>query len=248
MKKFGFTLAEIAIVIACVGVLAAIMLSSLDGLQPDKEKVMFKKAYQITERAVGELVNDESVYPYDPNAFGFYNKEKAMVEGTNIEFEGDYKFCCFFARKLNVYADPEECKAPAAAAAKIDPTLLAVAGGHEEDPEDPADPADPASPATPVKENKYNDANDPKGKTCIFQTTDSISWVVESDFEKGSKSSIQIRVDVNGAEEHSGKQPNSRAESPNRDVYDIFVDFDGRVRVTGEKEIEFLRSHTPNKR
>ncbi len=232
MKKFGFTLAEIAIVIACVGVLAAIMLSSLDGLQPDKEKVMFKKAYQITERAVGELVNDESVYPYDPNAFGFYNKEKAMVEGTNIEFEGDYKFCCFFARKLNVYADPEECKPVAAAAPEVDP----------------ADPAAPASPATPVKENKYNDANDPKGKTCIFQTTDSISWVVESDFEKGSKSSIQIRVDVNGAEEHSGKQPNSRAESPNRDVYDIFVDFDGRVRVTGEKEIEFLRSHTPNKR
>jgi len=232
MKKFGFTLAEIAIVIACVGVLAAIMLSSLDGLQPDKEKVMFKKAYQITERAVGELVNDESVYPYDPNAFGFYNKEKAMVEGTNIEFEGDYKFCCFFARKLNVYADPEECTAPAAATPEVDP----------------ADPAAPASPATPVKENKYNDANDPKGKTCIFQTTDSISWVVESDFEKGSKSSIQIRVDVNGAEEHSGKQPNSRAESPNRDVYDIFVDFDGRVRVTGEKEIEFLRSHTPNKR
>ncbi len=241
MKKFGFTLAEIVIVIACVGVLATIMLSSLDGLQPDKEKVMFKKAYQITERAVGELVNDESVYPYDPNAFGFYNKEKAMVEGTDIEFEGDYKFCCFFARKLNVYADPEECKPPVAATPEADPADPAA-------PADPADPADPTDPAAPVKENEYNDAADPKGKTCIFQTTDSVSWVVESDFEKGSKSSIQIRVDVNGAEEHKGKQPNSREESPIRDVFDIFVDFDGRVRVEGEKEIEFLRSHSPNKR
>ena len=207
MKKFGFTLAEIVIVIACVGVLATIMLGSLDGLQPDKEKVMFKKAYQITERAVGELVNDESVYPYDPEAFGFYNKEKAMVEGTNIEFEGDLKFCCFFARKLNVYADPAECSAGGAAGA----------GG--------------SAPTS-----------------CVFQTTDSISWIVESDFDKDSKSSIQITVDVNGSQAHNGKTPNTRADHPNRDMFDIFVDFDGRVRVEGDKEIEFLRSHTPNKR
>ena len=154
MKKTGFTLAEIAIVVACVGVLAAVMLSSLDGLQPDKEKVMFKKAYQITERAVGELVNDESVYPYDPEAFGFYNKEKAMVEGTDLEFEGDYKFCCFFARKLNVYADPVECSAtPAAPAA-------------------PVDPADPAAPVTPVAPANYTDARDPLTPRCVFQTTD----------------------------------------------------------------------------
>lgn len=256
MKKFGFTLAEIVIVIACVGVLAAIMLGSLDGLQPDKEKVMFKKAYQITERAVGELVNDESIYPYDPEAFGFYNKEKALVEGTDIEYEGDLKFCCFFARKLNVYEDPDVCK-PVAPAAKIDPTLLAVVNFHEAAPADPADPADPAAPAdpadpadpaTPVTPARYTDAEDPEEPRCVFQTTDSVSWVVGSGFDKGSKSFVKIRVDVNGAEEHNGKAPNSRADSPNRDVYDIFVDFDGRVRVEGNREIEFLRSHTPNKR
>lgn len=203
MKKFAFTLAEIVIVIACVGVLATIMLGSLDGLQPDKEKVMFKKAYQNTERVVGELVNDESIYPYDPDAFGFYNKNEAFLEGTNISFQGDMKFCCFFARKLNVYADPAVCEAGAT-------------------------------------------VDEPK---CVFQTTDGISWIVESDFDKDTKSSVLITVDVNGSQEHNGKGPNSSSDDvQNRDIFNIIVDFDGRVRVTGDTEKAFLSSHTPNRR
>ena len=219
-KKLGFTFSEMLITMGIMAVILTILIPAVKSMQPNQSLVMFKKAYQITERAVGELVNDESVYPYDPEAFGFYNKEAAMVEGTNIEFEGDLKFCCFFARKLNVYADPAVCE----------------------------NASDESEVDSDAEENPDTDVSDASPTSCEFQTTDSISWIVESDFNKDNKSSVQITVDVNGSEAHNGKGPNTNADVPNRDVYNIFVDFDGRVRVTGAKEIEFLRSHTPNKR
>lgn len=104
MKK-AFTLAETLVVLAIIGVLAAILLKAVKDLQPDREKIMFKKAYQLTERVVGELVNDESIYPYDPDAIGFYNTASADVEGTTTSYAGESKFCQFFARKLNTFSN-----------------------------------------------------------------------------------------------------------------------------------------------
>lgn len=196
MKK-AFTLAETVIVLAVIGFLAIILLRALQNLQPDKEKTMFKKAYQITERTVGELVNDESIYPYDPENIGFYNDEKADVEGTTSYWEGEQKFCQFFARKLNTYAD-------------------AV----------------------------WDDAN----KQCKFQTTDGISWLVPSVFVNPTSPNVRITVDVNGSEEDGGKGPNTKDDVDNRDVYEIIVEFDGRVRVDGEREIEYLKSHDATKK
>ena len=187
MKKRGFTLAETVIVIATISFLAVILLGSLSGMQPDKEKVMFKKAYQITERTVGELVNDESIYPYDPNNIGFFNTSPADVEGTNISYSGNQKFCMFFARKLNTFAN-------------------AV----------------------------YNAGNN----SCTFQTTDGISWIVPSVFSRNT-GQVMLTVDVNG----TGNGPDTRNNDAKRDIFDIYVDFDGRVSVKGGTEIAFLQSH-----
>ena len=63
MKK-AFTLAETIVVIVIIAFIATVLMRSLGDVHPDQEKIMFKKAYQITERTVGELVNDESIYPY----------------------------------------------------------------------------------------------------------------------------------------------------------------------------------------
>lgn len=107
MKKLkAFTLAEILIVLCVIGVLASIMLTSLTGMSPDKTKILFKKAYQITERTVGELVNDETFYPYDPSRIGFRNTDKVSWPGdTNQTFSGDTKLCKLFAKKLNTMGD-----------------------------------------------------------------------------------------------------------------------------------------------
>ena len=106
MKK-AFTLAETLIVLVIIGVIAIIVISAIGNLQPDKEKIMFKKAYSITERAVGELVNDETIYPYNPNRIGFRNTDTADVEGTSESYGGAEKFCQFFGRKLNTFAPPQ---------------------------------------------------------------------------------------------------------------------------------------------
>lgn len=107
MKKLkAFTLAEILIVLCVIGVLASIMLTSLTGMSPDKTKILFKKAYQITERTVGELVNDETFYPYDPSRIGFRNTTIASWPGdTSQTFGGNTKFCKLFAKKLNTMGD-----------------------------------------------------------------------------------------------------------------------------------------------
>lgn len=199
--KNAFTLAETVIVLAVIGFLAVILLRSLDKLQPDREKTMFKKAYQLTERTVGELVNDESIYPYDRTRIGFYNKDSADIEGTSISFDGDEKFCQFFARKLNIFSDP---------------------------------------------------VWDEDNKQCTFTTTDGMSWIVPSNFDNATVgaevSRVQITVDINGKKDDGGKGPDTRDDdNPNRDIYDILVDFDGRVTVEGATELKYLKSHAAMK-
>ena len=109
-RKFGFTLAETLIVLCVLGVLAAIMISSLTGMMPDKSKVFYKKAYQTTERVVGELVNDENLYPYNEEQIGFRNTERQLWPGTDEAYGNTNrntsaareKFALLFQRKLNV--------------------------------------------------------------------------------------------------------------------------------------------------
>lgn len=106
MKKLtAFTLAETLIVILILGILATIMLSNLSGSAPDKTKILYKKAYQITERTVGELVNDEEFYPYDKTRIGFRNTDEVTWPGSNETFKDKSKFCRLFAKKLNTMGD-----------------------------------------------------------------------------------------------------------------------------------------------
>ena len=69
--KNAFTLAETLIVMAIIGVLATITMVALTGSLPDKKKAMFKKGYSVIERTVGEVVNDETLYPFSREKIGF---------------------------------------------------------------------------------------------------------------------------------------------------------------------------------
>ena len=65
MKKYfnAFTLAEVMITLVVLGIMAAILMPVVKNLYPDKQMVMFRKAYYVAERMVYELVNDEDFYP-----------------------------------------------------------------------------------------------------------------------------------------------------------------------------------------
>lgn len=108
MKKQGFTLAEILLVMAVVATIATIVLPSLSSAKPNKDLLMFRKAYYRVERAITELVNDDVLYP-DPEdqSENLYLGNTTAVPFRGKEYEGPSKFCGLLAAKLG--ANDENC-------------------------------------------------------------------------------------------------------------------------------------------
>ena len=120
MKKFrGFTLTELMIALAVIGVLVAVVTPAIMKTRPNKNKMMVKKTYYTTEQIVSSLINDERLYPdmteacENPEgveetanfycAWGFDYKSDAKYEGET--YTGDTKFRDLFKSKLNISED-----------------------------------------------------------------------------------------------------------------------------------------------
>jgi len=61
MKK-AFTLAEVLVVLLIAGVITALGISVIKNNNSDRNKVLYKSAFRITEQVVNELVSDLSLY------------------------------------------------------------------------------------------------------------------------------------------------------------------------------------------
>ncbi len=182
MTKKGFTLEEIAIALAMIGVLSVLMLNAIRKVTPDNNKILFKKAYSIVERTVAELVNDETLYPYDASRVGFLNTD-SVTTPSGITASGSTKMCRLFVSKINTISE-------------------STTGG-----------------------------------TCSFETTDGITW----SFTNNTSFPKTITVDINGS-----KAPNSTSGTK-QDQFRIYVQSDGKIYVSGTKEVEYLRSHSLTK-
>ncbi len=95
----AFTLAELLLCLSIIAIIAAIVMPSITQLRPQKNKAMFKKAYNITERIVYELVNDTELYPVVNKSRGLDNVDAVTYD--DVSYSGDTKFCRLFARKVN---------------------------------------------------------------------------------------------------------------------------------------------------
>ena len=118
MKRFkGFTLTELMVALAVIGIIVAIVTPTIMRTRPNKNKMMIKKAYYTTENIVNSLINDTSLYDdmsmywrsNGPDsdaangkycAYGFDYDEPAEYEGDT--YSGNNKFQKLFASKLNV--------------------------------------------------------------------------------------------------------------------------------------------------
>ena len=123
MRRFkGFTLTELMIALAVIGILVAVVTPAIMKTRPNKNKMMVKKTFYTTEQIVSTLINDERLYPdmrdvcgegvvpgADTNvycAYGFDYDESVTYEG--VEYEGDTKFAELFKSRLNVKRDSAE--------------------------------------------------------------------------------------------------------------------------------------------
>ena len=91
--KKAFTLAELTVALSIVGVLAAIVVPAVHNMAPNKEMIMFKKAYGEFTRVINELINNDELYPetYDGKKPGFSNRDSVTFRGTT--YGGSDKFC-----------------------------------------------------------------------------------------------------------------------------------------------------------
>lgn len=112
MRKFtGFTLAELMIALAVIGILVAVVTPAIVKTRPNKNRIMVKKTFYTVENVVSSLINDERLYPdmrdgcYETPinatcAWGFDMEDKVTYEG--VDYDGETKFPLLFATKLNV--------------------------------------------------------------------------------------------------------------------------------------------------
>lgn len=107
----AFTLTELMVALAVVGILVAVVTPAIMKNRPNKNKMMVKKTFYTVENIVSSLINDERLYPdmrdgcYETPvnatcAWGFDYTEKVNYEGE--DFDGQTKFPLLFATRLNV--------------------------------------------------------------------------------------------------------------------------------------------------
>ena len=120
-KQFhkGFTLAELMVCLALISIIATLMMPSITKLKPNKNKIMFKKAYSVAERTVSELIDDADLYPTGDEYQGFDNTTEvystAMAKNSGVTppssigipikgftCSGNGKFVCLFANQLDL--------------------------------------------------------------------------------------------------------------------------------------------------
>lgn len=117
MKK-GFTLSELMIAMAVLGILLAIVIPTIVNTRPDEYKMLTKKAYYVTEQVVSSLINDPLLYPdntmYCPTGsvagetctYGFDDDSQVTYNGET--YSGKTKFPKLFAEQLNVVDTVDE--------------------------------------------------------------------------------------------------------------------------------------------
>lgn len=106
-KKRAFTLGEVLVTLMIVGVIAALIIPIIKNAQPDKQKLMFKKAYTNVERVVTELVNDDDLYPDTGDYVGLDNTSPVDPDDDDSPKENT-KFCMLFAMKVNVVEEVQD--------------------------------------------------------------------------------------------------------------------------------------------
>ncbi|MBQ2984291.1 MAG: type II secretion system protein [Candidatus Gastranaerophilales bacterium] len=81
-RKFGFTLAEVMIVLSVIGILSAVLMPIAFKSSPDKNIMKFKKAHNVLHNAVRELVSSDKYYNFHSLSYPVWLDVNAAGAGT----------------------------------------------------------------------------------------------------------------------------------------------------------------------
>ena len=101
ISKKGFTIAEMLVCFTVVGILASMLIPSIINNKPNKNMAMVRKAYQITERAVLELISDEDNFPSESVGSDSLAYFDTAPDATRTQDTTGIFFCEQFAARLN---------------------------------------------------------------------------------------------------------------------------------------------------
>ena len=115
MKKRGFTLQELLITIAIIGIVAAICAPAIVGIIPDRNKATYVKVYNILANMTEEILNDPSLYwttynnQGEPNCAGMACDRAPTVPPYNVDndFSTQSKFPMILSTHLNLAGEVE---------------------------------------------------------------------------------------------------------------------------------------------
>lgn len=105
-KLFGFTLAELMVVLAVLGVIAAVLVPAVFTSMPDENRLKFKKGYYTLKRTVDGMVNSKAYQ----NTEGMFCKDEPLANATDpasyadilaANDDGSRYFCVQFSEMLN---------------------------------------------------------------------------------------------------------------------------------------------------
>ena len=125
LNKNGFTLTELLIALAVIGILIAILIPVIRNIMPNQKVLMAKRARYTIESIVSNLLNDSACYPDEDendgfdNGFGYadcdlWGGNEATASKITTLREGDVglKFRTLFRNRMQL--DPDNGGDPAA--------------------------------------------------------------------------------------------------------------------------------------
>lgn len=97
MKKQGFTLVELLLVLGIIAVIAAITAPVLGNLMPDKNKVKVLKTYKVINDIAQDLLHDPGIYECPKLSCG----ESSQRDGLD-QVRGTAKFSYYFTERMDI--------------------------------------------------------------------------------------------------------------------------------------------------